>query len=105
MIDKLHNMANTILGIEKIRYYDENFRFTVISSSGDYIIEITNENQQVVKPKKDNRDGTYEYFLSQGVYYLRAFSKDDNGNKLKEVYYEDIYISSEMLDMSRTEII
>lgn len=97
MIDKLHNVANTILGLESLKYYDSLYRLLCISNEG-YTIKLTNSSGQIVSPIKESREGTIEYRLSEGIYYLRYYLIDEETKK----YYEEIYVSSEMLGTSRT---
>ena len=97
MIDKLHNMANTILGLESLKYYDSLYRLLCISNEG-YTIKLTDYIGQLVSPIKESREGTIEYRLNKGIYYLRYYLIDE---ETKE-YYEEIYVSSEMLGTSRT---
>lgn len=102
-IDKLHNMANSILGIENVRYYDNQYRLTIINSTGDYLIIIKNSLGDTLKPSKtDREEDNFDYRLNQGIYYLRAYTKDKDNKAKDKIYYEEIYVSSEMMDMSRT---
>ena len=101
MIDKLHNMANTILGLESVRYYDNFYRFTFINEN-EYSVEMTDSNGNIVNPIKQTRDNQVEFRLSTGVYYFRCYSTDEDTGARKKTYFEEIYVSSEMLDMSRT---
>ena len=101
MIDKLHNMANTILGLESLKYYDSLYRLLCISNEG-YTIKLTNSSGQLVSPIKESREGTIEYSLDKGIYYLRYYLIDEETKTETKKYYEEIYVSSEMLGTSRT---
>jgi len=95
MIDKLHNLANTILGLDNLKDYVQTYRFIFINQY-DYTVELKNSIGNVVKPVKVARDKTVEYNLPSGIYYFRCYK--DN----KKVYYEKLYIFNSLLGTSRT---
>lgn len=98
MINKLHNLANAILGIEDLKHFDTLYRYSIVNIS-DYKIELTNSEGLIVNPIKKTRDTSrIEYRLNIGVYYLRCYNKENN----KEDYFEEIYVSDEMMNTSRT---
>lgn len=98
MIEKLHNMANTILGLDTLNYTDNQFRFIVINPNG-YILKLYNEGDYIVTPIKIKRNNTTEYLLTEGTYYLRCYEKDEQGNLVKK-YFLDILVSKDMLGRS-----
>jgi hypothetical protein len=101
MIDKLHNMANAVLGLGSVRYYNNLYRFTFINDN-DYTVEVQNSEGTLINPIKESRNNNLEYRLDVGTYYLRCYNIDEDTNTKTKVYFEEIYVSSDMLDMSRT---
>lgn len=99
MIDKLHNMANAILGISDVRYYDNLYRYIVINNS-QYKIVIKDINENIILPIKESRNDSIEFRLDIGTYYLRCYDSDN-----KETFYDEIFVTDTMLNMSRTIII
>ena len=99
MINRLHNLANTILGIEDLKQTDDLFRLVVVNSR-DYTIKLFS-GELIVSPIKINRNGTLEYLLPAGVFYLRVYIKNDD-NTYTQDYFEEIYISTDMYGMLKT---
>lgn len=99
MIEKLHNIANTILGIEDIKMSDTLFRFIIINKN-EYIIKMYDTQNSLVLPTKIKRNNTSEYVLSEGTYYLRVYEKENN--ELNQIYFEEIYVSTDMYSRIKT---
>jgi hypothetical protein len=99
LISKLHNTLNAILGLEPLREEVPLYRLTILNSN-NYVIELTDSNYNIVKPIKIDRDNTYEYRLNIGLYYLRCYKVEDDIRT--KVYYEEIYVASEMMSRPRT---
>ena len=59
MIERLHNLANTILGIEDLRIYEMLYRFVIINEN-DYNIELKNEAGKKINPNKQEKDNRGE---------------------------------------------
>ena len=88
MLNKLHNVVNAILGIDKIKETENMFRFILVNEN-DYDVVLSKGNE-VILPIKKTRYNTLEYTLSEGIYYLKVFS-DDN-----QIFYDEIYVSEDM---------
>ena len=99
MIERLHNLANTILGIEDLRIYEMLYRFVIINED-NYKIELKNESGEEISPIKQSKDNKVEYSLNIGIYYLRCYLVEEN--KTTKMYYQEIYVSNEMLGTSKT---
>lgn len=98
MIDKLHNIADTILGIDNIKVIDPLYKLIIINEN-DRRIELRNSEGNIVSPMKINRTNNVEYQLAAGIYYLRSYIK---GEPEVKNYYEEIYVASEMVSRIRT---
>ena len=101
MIESLHNMANNILGIGSLKG-DINYYSLCIVNPNGYIIKLYNEGDYVVSPVKIKRNNNVEYHLSGGIYYLRCYNDPKVLDDTTKVYYEEIYVSSKDMGMSRT---
>lgn len=88
----LHNLANVVLGIDVLREISPLYRLTIVKSR-DYILELKDTQGEILNPIKLSLNNTVEYRLGEGIYYLRCYDLDDEGNKNK-IYYEEIYVSS-----------
>ena len=99
MIERLHNLANTILGIEDLRISEMLYRF-VSKNEDNYKIALKNESGEEISPIKQSKDNKVEYSLNIGIYYLRCYLVEEN--KTTKMYYQEIYVSNEMLGTSKT---
>ena len=94
MIDELHNLADTILGIDNLRLYTNTYSLVIKT---DYTLIVKDSRDQIVKPIKVSRDNSYTYNLTEDLYTMECL---DEENKVK--FFEEIYVAKEMIGTVRT---
>lgn len=99
MIEQLHYLADVILGCRKNYTYSNTYRFIIINTTG-YKVNLKDDEGNIVRPIKEGRRGNIEWSLEPGLYYVRCYEIVDK--EIRDRYYEEIYVSSEMLGRART---
>lgn len=98
MIEKLHNLADTILGINNLKQFDNEYHLIIVNPK-KYSVKLI-LNNEIVKPIKVGRNNTYTYNLSPGVYSLLC-QEQVSDELIKTIYTEDIFVPSNLLGTSR----
>lgn len=91
MVEQLHNILNTILGIEKLNIYNIFYELNIVNNS-KYVIELYSDDNKI-KPKRISLNNKYTYNLASGIYKLYAYTDNDE-RALK--YYSEFYVSENM---------
>ena len=98
MIEELHNILDTILGLNNLNVEENEFTLSIINEYS-YFIELKDNSNNIVSASKDESNLILTYSLPTGNYYLRVYI---NKEKEKQIYYEEIKVFNNMKDTYRS---